>query len=260
VAVHKDMQDKRVVAELGELAGFVRANLGLKSVGRARQWGLQLDEWATMLPSECNCQGGGGEMDPDLMELIVAMVRAAQAEDNVREQTLLLEGRKEANEQHPADSKKLATIQDELRDSVGQLREKTKFDDVKPVLETVESLMDDVAGKLRKAKTDEIVVTTEGAAIELLVPPDKKGGKGSMAKMQQMLQQMMAHATKGKSGGGNSSKYASGLTGQNAEGAAVTGKSNGRTVDKAGAASTASDWPEEFRDQLQAYLQAVEAK
>lgn len=75
-----------------------------------------------------------------------------------------------------------------------------------------------------------------------------------------MMQQMMAQATKGKKGGGNSSKYASRLGGETAEGAAVTGKSNGRTVDKAGAASTAGDWPEEFRDQLQAYLQAVEAK
>ena len=51
-AVQKEMTEKKVVAELTELAGFVRQNLGLKSVGRARQWGDQLDEWATMLQSE----------------------------------------------------------------------------------------------------------------------------------------------------------------------------------------------------------------
>ena len=53
-AVEKEMSEKRVVAELTDLAGFVRQNLGLKSVGRARQWGDQLDQWASMLQSECN--------------------------------------------------------------------------------------------------------------------------------------------------------------------------------------------------------------
>jgi hypothetical protein len=259
-AVHKEMQEKKVVAELNELAGFVRGNLGLKSVGRAKRWGEQLDAWATMIQSECNSSGqGGGEMDPDLLELIVAMVRAAQAQDNVREQTLLLDGRKEANLQHADDSKKLATQQDELRDSIGQLREKTKFDDVKPLLENVETLMDEVANQLRQPKTDTEVVTTQGVVIELLVPPDKKGGKSqSMAKMQQMLQQMMAQATKARTGGGNNSKSSSSFSGELADGAVGKGKPNGRQVEKAGGASNAGEWPEEFRDQLQAYFQQIE--
>jgi hypothetical protein len=258
--VHKEMQEKKVVAELAELGGFVRANLGLKSVGRAKQWGQQLDDWATMLQSECKSQGGGGEMDPDLLELIVAMVRAAQAEDTIREQTVLLDGRREANQQHPQDAKKLATLQDELRDSVGQLREKTKFDDVKPVLEKVEDLMDEVARQLRKANTSVEVVGTEAAVIELLVPPDKKGGKGSMAQMQQKLQQMMAQATKGRSGGGNNQKSSSAFGGDRVEGAAGFANSNERSVEKTGGAASAGEWPEEFRDQLQSFLQAVEEK
>ena len=133
--VHKEMHEKRVVGELTELAGFVRANLGLKSVGRAKHWGDQLDEWATTLQSECNSQGGGGEMDPDLLELIVAMVRAAQAEDNIREQTQLLDGKKEPIAHHADNATKLAGQQEELRKTVGELREKTKFDEVKPTLQ-----------------------------------------------------------------------------------------------------------------------------
>lgn len=260
-AVHREMQDKKVVAELTELSGFVRSNLGLKSVGRARQWGEQLDAWASMLQAESSSsQGGGGETDPELLELVVAMVRAAQGEDTVREQTLLLESRRAGNQQHEGDSKKLATLQDELRDSVGQLREKTKFDDVKPLLEKVEDLMDDAARKLRKGNTGEEVVSTEAAVIELLVPPEKKSGSGSMAKMQQKLQQMMAQATKGRSGGGNNSKSNSSFGGEAADGAAAAANANDRTVEKAGGAANAGEWPEEFRDQLQSYLQAVEAK
>ncbi len=257
-AVQKDMQDKKVVPELNELAGFVRANLGLKSVGRAKVWGAQLDEWATQLQSECKCQGGGGEMDPDLMELIVAMVRAAQTQENIREQTEMLEGKKDANPQHAEDAKLLARQQSDLSDTVGLLREKTKFDDVKPLLEKVEFVMDEVAGNLREPKTDEEVVSTEAAIIELLVPPDKKGGK-SQSPMQQMMQKMMAQATKAKKAGGNNAKSSTGMVGTTAEGAALQAKTNARAVDKAGGASNAGEWPEEFRDQLQSFFQQVEA-
>jgi hypothetical protein len=76
------------------------------------------------LQSECNCQGGGGEMDPDLLELIVAMVRAAQAEDNIREQTQLLDAKKENDPDHPDNAAKLAGQQDELRKTVGSCARK----------------------------------------------------------------------------------------------------------------------------------------
>jgi hypothetical protein len=99
-----------------------------------------------------------------------------------------------------------------------------------------------------------------GVIIEMLVPPDKKGGKGSMAKMQQKLQQMMAQATKARSSGGNNSRNASNLAGEGAEGAAGYTRTTERNVDKAGGASSAGEWPEEFRDQLQAYMQAIEGK
>jgi len=259
-AVQKDMQDKKVVPELNELAGFVRANLGLKSVGRAKLWGAQLDEWATALQSECKSQAGGeGEMDPDLMELIIAMVRAAQTQDGIREQTELLDGRKEGNPQHAEDAKKLAGQQSDLSDVVGLLREKTKFDDVKPTLEKVEFLMDETAGKLRQTKTDAEVVGIEAAIIELLVPPDKKGGKSeSQSAMQKMMQKMMAQVTQSKKAGGNNSKSSSSFAGTATSGAAVQGKSTGRQVEKAGGASNAGEWPEEFRDQLQSYFQQVE--
>ncbi len=261
-AVHAEMKERKVVAELAELASFVRANLGLKSLGRAKQWGTQLDAWATMLQSECKSQGGGeGEMDPDLMELIVSMVRAAQAQDNIREQTQLLEGKREANPQHAGDTQKLAEQQDELRNTVEELRDKTKFNDVKPLLGKVEDLMVEIAGDLRTPRTDEEVLASQGAVIEMLVPPDKKGGKSaSMAKMQPALQQMMAKATKSRAAGGNNSRSSSASAGDAAEGAAGKDQANARTVEKAGGASNAGEWPEEFRDQLQAYFQQLDSK
>jgi hypothetical protein len=42
------------------------------------------------------------------------------------------------------------------------LREKTKFDDVKPALQAAEGLMGEVAGNLREPKTDAEVVSAQG--------------------------------------------------------------------------------------------------
>lgn len=257
-AVHKGMQEMKVVGALNELAGTIRANLGLKSVGRAKQWGDQLNMWAGELQSECKSQGGGeGEMDPDMLELIVAMVRAAQAQDNIREQTVLLEGRKD-QPKYSEEANTLAWQEYALRQTVQELREATKFDEVKPTLAKVEELMHETTLDIREPRTDAEVQATQGTIIELLVPPDKKGGKGN-SKMQAMMRQMMATATKARSATGNNAKGDSPFAGANAEGATGKDRPTARTVEKAGGANSAGEWPEEFRDQLQAYVQEMEA-
>ena len=55
--VVSEMEEKRAVPELGELANSVRANLGLKSVGRAKTWGDQLNKWAEMIRERVRLQG-----------------------------------------------------------------------------------------------------------------------------------------------------------------------------------------------------------
>lgn len=266
-AVVSEMEEKKVVAELGELAGFVRANLGLKSVGRAKSWGDQLNKWADMIQSEADSKGSGeGEMDPAMMELMISMVRAAVAEDTIRDQTIALEKQREANGTYAADAAKLGVTQNQLGGTIKDLRENPKFakfmGDIGPVLEKVENLMREVSGELQKPKTGEETVSTESIIIELLVPPDQKSGKQSqsMAQMQQRMQQMMRQMTKARKAGGNNSKAPSSLAGVSAEGPAGGGKPGGRTIEKSGGAANAGEWPEEFRDALQNYLQSIEGK
>lgn len=276
-AVQKEMTEKKVVSELTDLAGFVRQNLGLKSVGRARQWGDQLDEWATMLQSECNCQGGGGEMDPDIMEFMVQMVRAAVVQDGIRDQTQLVDGAREKNEHYADDSIKLAGQQDDLGGILGGLLQKimfdgvaqgltdptapvqkgkSKFDIFKPAIEGSLKLSGEVTGDLRKPQTDAEVVGLQSSIIELLVPPDKKGGKKSA--QQKMMQQMMQQVTQSRKAGGNNSKSSSSFAGDATTGAVVKDNNGARRVEKTGGAGNAGEWPEEFRDQLQAYFQQLE--
>jgi hypothetical protein len=126
----------------------------------------------------------------------------------------------------------------------------------------VEELMGEVTSDLRKPDTGTETVSTEGMAIELLVPPDKKGGKPSqsMAQMQKRMQQMMQQMTKARKPGGNASRQASNLAGVEADGAAMGKKAGARTVDKSGGAANVGEWPEEFRDALQNYLQSIEGR
>ena len=242
-AVQKEMMEKKVVAELTDLGGFVRQNLGLKSVGRARQWGDQLDEWATMLQSECKSQGGNSEVDPDVMEFMISMVRAAVVQDGIREQTQLVDEKKESNPQYGDDATKLAEQQDGMQKILGGLLQKilfdvplkslsdplgtktpgkSKFADFQPAIEGALSLSHEVSGDLRKPQTDKEVVGTEAAIVELLVPPDKKSKNGSKA--QQMMQKMMAQATKARKAGGNNGKSSSPFAGDEASGAVAKDK------------------------------------
>ncbi len=263
-AVSKDMQEKQIVASLTELAKFVEANLGLKSLKTAKASGEQLDAWAVMLQGKSQEQGGGDgkggdDMDPAKLELIIAIVRAAQAEDNIRDQTNLLEGKKDSNPQHSVDSRILSAQQDELYWRLDEVREKTKFKEIKPTLQAAEKMMDEVTGDLRKPKTDREVASLEGDVIELLVPPEKKNdGSGKQSKMQQMIRSMMSQVSRSPKAGGNNGKNSAAIGGESAEGATGAGKNNARAVDKTGGAASAGEWPEEFRDQLQSYFQATE--
>jgi hypothetical protein len=261
-----EMDEKRAVPELGELANFVRANLGLKSVGRAKVWGDQLDTWAEMIREECKSKGDGkSEMDPDMMELMIALVRVAVGEDNIREQTGDLERAKEKNPNHAEDGAKLGVTQNQLSGTVKDIAENPKFakfmGDVGPLLEQVTTLMHETSAALQKPDTGAETVAGQGIIIELLVPPDKKGGSQSqspqMAQMQRQMQQMMKQMTKSRVAGGNNSKTTSTLEGITAQGANVKDKANARTVEKSGGAANAGEWPEEFREALQAYFQAI---
>jgi hypothetical protein len=70
----------------------------------------------------------------------------------------------------------------------------------------------------------------------------------------------MQQMTKGRSAGRNNSKSPSNLEGATAQGSTTKDKTNERTVEKSGGAANIGEWPEEFRESLQAYFQSLEEK
>ena len=196
---------------------------------------------------------------------MIAMVRAAVTQDGIRDQTGELEKQKADNAAYVSDASKLGVAQNQLVGSVREIKEAPKFQkfmgELGPLLDKVQDLMGEVAGDLQKPKTDSETVSIEGAVIELLVPPDKKGGKQSqsMAQMQKRMQQMMQQMSKARTAGRNASKNASGLAGINAQGPGGV-KTNARTVEKSAGAANVGELPEEFRDALQSYFQGLEER
>jgi hypothetical protein len=265
--VRDEMESQKTVPALTELAKYVRSNLGLKSVGQARDWGKRLEAWAEMLREKEEGQQGEGEpqeIPPEMMELMIAIVRTAQAQDTLREMTLGVEKLKYESLNTLQDANKVADQQAMLTDSVHQLLEKTPVQEAKPLLSKVEQLMSSATAQLRFPRTDEETTGLQSTIIELLVPPDKKQDpkdqqkkQSKMKQMQQAAAKMMQKAKKpGRSaqGGGGS------LVNEDAQGVAVKDKQNMRTVEKGGGASGAGEWPAEFRDQLQQYFNRIETE
>lgn len=260
-AVWKEMEDRRTVPELAELSVALRASLAMKSVRRAAIWAQQLDAWATMLQKENRSEGSGegdGEMDPALMELVIAMVRIAQAEDYLRAETGLLEAEKTGSQRRPEDMKRMAAMQDRLRTTTEELRASIKHDKAITILKQAEELMKEVAADFRKDDSSTKVSGLQSIIIETLVPPDEKNDSDSQ--MNQMARKMMAQATRSRSAGGNNAKSSGGAEGDGPDGASSRIRASARPVEKTGGAVNSGEWPEEYRDQLQSYLQAIGAE
>ena len=263
--VREEMEQKKVVPALGDLSGLVKDNLALKSAGQANAWSQQMDEWAKMLQDKAGGGGGGGggQQDPEMMELAIAMMRLAQSEDNLREQTQALESQKAANPAYADDALKLAEMQGDIQRQTTTISAATKFDEAKPILDKAAYLMQESAVRLRKSDSAGETAGVQSTIIEILAPPAKDSppsANKSMAQMQQMMQQMSQQMKAASTPGGNASQQASNAANTNQNGDKKGDKANARQVDKASGSTSASEWPEEYRDVLQSYFQNVEQK
>jgi hypothetical protein len=267
--VHKDMQEKQAVARLGALAGSIRENLGVKAIEETQSWEKQLLVWAEKLEGarkgdrSGEGQGQGeGEPDPQLIELIMALMRARQAEESLREQTRLLEDGRSANAAYEADSVKLSQKQYDLASDVRPLERRAKDPEVRRLVEKVNGEMMNAGMFLRKPQTDAATVAIETEIIELL--SDSISQSASQGGAQAMAMAMAMGGMKrgrgagaGRTGGGSTAGGTTDRPNLPVSGN-TTGEGDGaRPVDKTGGMDVSS-WPEEFRDALESYFRGLE--
>ena len=271
--VREEIEQKNAVEKLGGVAELIRDNRMAQAQEDALVWEKQLSAWAESLKKKSGGGGGGGggggEIPPELIELLVKLMRIRQQEQDLREQTRILDDTKANNARYAERAEDLARWQAELRKRVEAAPQEVKLPDeimqkLDKLFDAVVAAMADARQLLAKPDTGGETLGAETAVIELLSATveqsqssSKSSGSAQMQALMKMLQQMAQRMGKaGQQPGGNWS----GGTTDNASPANPGNASDGRgtrEVEKTGGHDT-SAWPAEFRDALEGYFNAVD--
>jgi len=273
--VREEMEQKNVIEQLGNLADLIRDNRLAQAQESAGQWAKQLTAWAESLKKKSGTGGGGGggegEIPPELLELLVKLMRIRQQEQELREQTRLLDETKEANRQYPERANDLARWQAELRDRVVAAPEEVKLPAeiarrLDRLFDAVVAAMADARQLLAKPDTGGETVGAETEVIELLSATIEQSSQNASSKsgshnaqmqaLMQMLQRMAQGSQSGQRPGGNWTGGNTDAASPATSGSAGTGRGR-RDVEKTSGHDTAA-WPVEFRDALEGYFNAME--
>ncbi len=254
--IRKDMAAKETPEEMQAMRDRIVQNLGVSVIEGSGKWSAQFKEWAEMLSKNSDQEGQDGEpqeLSAEDLEVLIELLRLRQGEEQLREQTRVLEERKDGNLNYSSDARKLARKQKELDSATLDLQRKVKNKKLKQLLEKIDGEMLNAEVHLKRPQTDADTVAIQTEIIELLSMGVNQSSGGQMGGMSMMLMQMM-----GMGQGGGS--YAGGTTDQ--DNLAFKGEDSeqefeSRTVDTAGGA--VEEWSEEFKDALDAYYRALEA-
>lgn len=283
--VRLEMEQTNVVDRLGSLADLLTVNKLVQAQDETAGWEKQFLAWADMLKKRKKGGDGKGqgqpqeqkEMSPEMIELILKLLRIRQSEQDLRESTRALDDLREIEPKYAERARMLAAKQGEIRDAFRAAPEEAKvsqeeLEQMYELLDAVEFAMDDSEAELKKPETGGPAVGAQTEVIELLSPQeqeqDPKTGKPKpqqgqmsaqmMAMMQQMQKQMGMQSGKKP---GPMGSMAGGSTDQASpfgKGTADAGRGE-REVEKAGGRNAAV-WPTEYRDAIEAYFNAVESE
>lgn len=256
VRILEEMKQTDVVLKLADVGARIRNNLSGDSIARAELWADTLDRWAEELVavSKCGqCSGGNAASLPPA--IVLEIMRILSGEIDLRDETRSLEQARTALpvEQHSERAVQQSQIQTDLYDRTQQVITDIRTlpdgeqNFVKELLILIAAgdAMSDAAGLLRRTLTGPEVIAAETEAIELLLqakranPKSSGGGGGS---------------TPGGGGDGTTEEAALAMFGPGSDAAAVIQE---RGIQQATGKSS-SALPEEFREGLDAFFNAVE--
>jgi hypothetical protein len=261
--IHEEMVKKKTVEQLSALSSAIKANMTVRSIEETQAWHDQFNAWADFMEKSINsssCSGNseGEQLEESDIEVLIALMRARQKEESLREQTRLLEEGKDGNASWAGDSCRLADNQSDLERDTAMLERKSLNPALRKLADKVGGEMMNAAVYLRRPQTDSATVAIETEIIEILsnIIASSCGQQGGARA--QMLMKALGLMTNPTGGGSN----AGGTTEKpnvTASGPSSATPAETREIEKTGG-SDAGDWPEEFKDALDAYLNAVEEK
>lgn len=261
--VHEEMAQTRVVEELEKLAQQIEANVGGQAIEQANAWAHRLEQWANQLAPSAESMaggggaGGGGELSPEMLALLLKLTRARLVEEGLRDNTRFLDEMKRNPEQYTESARRLALTQGALADDVEKLMEPTHPPALLQLLGRVVDAMRDAEELLAKPETGIPTIAAQTEVIELLAETSRQagGGQPSGSATAMLMQMLMGGA--GSSGGGNPNTSEFGGSSGTEGGRASGAPGDPRTVERVTGRDT-SRYPEEFRDVLERYFEAVE--
>lgn len=279
--VAKEMKQVNTTAELERVRGLIDANISMDAMGNLAVWTKRFADWSKKLePPEEESQGGEGQGQPQenkWLKMLLAAIRLRAGEARVLQQTSLLDEEKARHPRFAEAATRIGQLQRDLRGDLTKLQMSNDLDPVRDYLLNTQDAMRDAEAALFDQLTGEPAQKPENTALAHLsdlvnfINEQAKRQKGSSQQQQQMAQQeaemMMQMAQQEQAGmrpgqqpataphqmGGNTDKASPGATGdaKGAEAAARrTGKGSGVT----------RQVPAEFREALENYFKAVEAK
>ena len=262
--VHGEMVEEEVTLKLAAVAELIRQNQSGEAMSRAEEWQGKFAAWAEALENKNRRGGGGGGGGGGAgggdLETLIALMRARRREEGLRDLTRLLEETKEENDTYAADATKLSGMQYDLAEGVAKLARKVSHPKLGELIDVVIAEMMNAGMYLGRPQTDSKTIAIETAVIEMLSNSIRScqgqcGGAG-FALMQAMGGESMAMGMgAGKSGGGSmAGGKGDGATSGSGEDASG-GIRKPRRVQKAYGLES-GDFPEEFKDILEAYFEA----
>jgi len=255
--VARQMDGMKAEDSLAALGKLVEANVGVESIDTARYWSDQFERWAKRLEahddSKSSSGGKQGQPDPAQLQALLALMRLRQQQDQLREQTSVLDERKNTSEEYSADARKAGQQQSALESVVQAMKQDPDFP-VKPAqLAPVGAAMHDAAGLLDKPETGQPTNAAQTDALNLLdaviAQQAQSAGQNASALAAMMG---MGGAGNGSTAGGTSSQPNTPVSGSR-EGEAP----DQRTVIQAAGVDD-SQLPGEFRDAIESYHRAIE--
>lgn len=254
----EEMKELEPVSSLNELGERVRENLSGESIVRAEFWADTLDRWAEEMvsPSQCGaCKGGNSVSLPP--SIVLEVMRIIEAEMDLREETRSLEEARTAVERDQYEkrsqlqSKTQAGIEERTNNVVKDILAlpdgAQNFGEEIQMVAGASLAMQDAKQILGQPETGPAAIAAETEAIELLLESKRsnpKGGGGG------------GGTSPGGGGEGDTQRIALANIGNSSDSNAKIDK---REVEQASGV-TAGHLPDEFRDGLDAFFNALESR
>ena len=278
--VAKEMKTLNTGNELERVRGMIDANISMDAMGNLATWTKRFADWSKKLePPEEESQGGGeGEgkpKDDKWLKMLLAAIRLRAGEARVLQQTTLLDEEKARHPRFAEAATRVAQQQRELRGDLTKLQMGNDLDPARDYLLETQDAMRDAETALFDQLTGAPAQKPENTALAQLsdlinfINEQAKRQKSSSQQQQQaeaeMLMQMAQQeqqvgmkpgqqpATGPNQNGGNTDKASPGTTGD-AKGAEAAARRTGK------GSGTTRPVPSEFREALENYFKAVEAK